>query len=65
MTGLLEIAAVWLLLLLVAFPLYLLLCFISWLYDRTWDPSHELASWMVKATLVLAVVGVLMSGGGS
>lgn len=65
MTGLLTIAAVWLVLLVLALPVYLVLCALSWVADRTWDTDHELASWLVKATLILAIAGVLVSGGGS
>lgn len=61
MTGILTVLAVWLVLLVLAVPIYVVLCAISWAADHTWDPHHELASWMVKATLVLALAGAFVS----
>lgn len=61
MTSIFVALGLWAILLAIAFPIYLVLCVISWVADHTWDPSHELASWMVKATLVLALVGAFVS----
>lgn len=51
----------WAILLVLAVPIYVVLCAVSLIADHTWDPHHELASWMVKATLVLALAGAFVS----
>jgi hypothetical protein len=60
-TAIFVALALWAILLAVAAPIYLVLCAISWVADRTWDPGHALASWLVKATLLLALAGAFVS----